>query len=402
MGLLTAAALLSLVAWLWLVLGQGRFWVGDQRLADDEPEPATWPEVVAVVPARDEADVIARTVTSLVTQDYPGRLRVVLADDESADGTAQVARRAALAAGHGDRLTVVRTPPRPPGWVGKMWALHTGVEAARQRAPGARYLLLADADVVHSARNLRRLVARAEARGLVLVSLMVRLHCAHGWERLLIPAFVYFFQKLYPFAWANDPHRATAAAAGGCMLVHAPTLARIGGLAPLRGAVIDDCALAAALKRVGRIWIGLTSSEHSVRPYVGLGAVWDMVARSAYTQLRTSPLLLAGTLAGLALIYLVPPLALLTWPWHGDAAAALAGAAAWLAMAATFLPTLALYDRSPALAPALPLAGLLYAAMTFDSARRHWLGRGATWKGRVGAGAADDDARRDPPQAAVG
>lgn len=404
MSIAACVALLSLAAWAWLVFAQGRFWVGDQRLADDEPEPAAWPPVVAVIPARDEADVIARVVSSLVTQDYPGHLRVVLVDDESADGTARQARRAARAAGRADRLSVVATPPRPAGWVGKMWAVHTGVQAALSQAPDARYLLLADADVVHSARNVRRLVQRAEARGLVLVSLMVRLHCAHGWERLLVPAFVYFFQKLYPFAWINDPHRRTAGAAGGCMLVHAPTLTRIGGVAPLRGAVIDDCALAAAMKRVGRIWLGLTSSEHSIRPYVGLRDIWNMVARSAYTQLHHSPVLLAGTLVGLALVYLVPPLALLTWPLHGDALAALAGAAAWLAMAATFIPTLALYDRTPALGLALPLAGLLYAGMTFDSARRHWLGRGAVWKGRVSAGAGGaaqvDDA--EPPRAAVG
>ena len=386
MTAVAAIALLSLVAWTWLVLGHGRFWVGDQRLPDDDPDPTEWPSVVAVVPARDEADVIARAVTSLLAQDYPGDFHVVLVDDESRDGTADVARAAAAAAGRTDRLTVVRTPPRPEGWVGKMWAVHTGVRTATQHGPG--YLLLTDADVVHSGGNVRRLVRRARAGGLVLVSLMVRLHCARGWERLLVPSFVYFFQQLYPFPWVNDPHTGTAGAAGGCMLVHAPALERIGGLVPLRGEVIDDCALAAALKQVGRLWLGLTSTEHSIRPYAGLRDVWEMVARSAYTQLRHSPLILAGTVLGLVLVYLVPPLALLLWPLHGDGVAATAGAAAWLAMAATFLPTLALYGRTPALSVALPLAGLLYAGMTLDSARRHWTGRGATWKGRVGAGAA--------------
>jgi hopene-associated glycosyltransferase HpnB len=395
-SLVAVVALLSLAAWAWLVLGQGRFWVCDQRLDGDDPDPAVWPSVTAVVPARDEADVIARVVASLVAQDYPGPFRVVLVDDESRDGTADVAHAAAAGS---DRLTIVRTPPRPAGWVGKMWAVHTGVRTAMQASPAPGYLLLTDADVVHSRGNVRRLVRRAEARGLVLVSLMVRLHCARGWERLLVPAFVYFFMKLYPFPWVNDPHARTAGAAGGCMLVHAPTLGQIGGIAPLRGEIIDDCALGAALKRVGRIWLGLTTTEHSIRPYVGLRDVWDMVARSAYTQLHYSPLLLAGTLVGLVLVYLVPPLALLLWPWHGSAVAATAGAAAWLAMAATFVPTLSLYGRTPALALALPLAGFLYTGMTLDSARRHWTGRGAVWKGRVGAGASPAG---EPPHAAVG
>ncbi|MCW5893265.1 MAG: glycosyltransferase [bacterium] len=402
MSLVAAVALASLAAWAWLVLGQGGFWLGDQRLDGDDPDPAAWPSVTAVVPARDEADVIARVVASLAAQDYPGPFRVVLVDDESRDGTGDVAHAAAAGS---DRLTIVRTPPRPAGWVGKMWAVQTGVRAAMQMAVAPDYLLLTDADVVHSRGNVRRLVQRAEARGLALVSLMVRLHCARGWERLLVPAFVYFFQKLYPFRWVNDPHARTAAAAGGCMLVHAPTLGRIGGIAQLRGAVIDDCALGAALKRVGRVWLGVTTSEHSVRPYVGLGDVWHMVARSAYTQLGYSPVILAGTILGLALVYLVPPLALLAWPLHGSAVAATAGAAAWLAMAATFLPTLALYGRSPLLALALPLAGVLYAAMTFDSARRHWTGRGAVWKGRVGAGAGAAGAEvvaPEPPRAATG
>lgn len=400
MSLVAAIALVSLAAWVWLVLGQGRFWVCDQRLDGDDPDPAVWPPVTAVVPARDEADVIARVVASLVAQDYPGPFRVVLVDDESRDGTADVAHAAAAGS---ERLTIVRTPPRPAGWVGKMWAVHTGVRAAMQATPAPGYLLLADADVVHSRGNVRRLVQRAEARGLVLVSLMVRLHCARGWERLLVPAFVYFFMKLYPFPWVNDPHARTAGAAGGCMLVHAATLGRIGGIAPLRGEIIDDCALGTALKHVGRVWLGLTTTEHSIRPYVGLRDVWDMVARSAFTQLRHSPLILAGTIVGLVLVYLVPPLALLLWPWHGSAVAATAGAAAWLAMAATFVPTLALYDRTPALALALPFAGLLYTGMTLDSARRHWTGRGAVWKGRVGAGAATRvEPASEPPRAAAG
>jgi hopene-associated glycosyltransferase HpnB len=373
----------ALAAWAWLALGQGRFWVGDQRLDGTDPEPAAWPDVVAVVPARDEAAVIGRAVASLVAQDYPGRLRVVVADDESGDGTGDLARAAAAAAGRAERLTVVRTPARPPGWVGKMWAVHTGIAEA---GDGPAWLLLTDADVEHGPRSLRRLVAAGEARALHLVSHMVLLHCRSVWERLLVPAFVYFFMQLYPFPWVNDPRSRVAGAAGGCMLVRREALARAGGIAAIRGEIIDDCALGRALKAQGPIWLGLTTTERSIRPYDGLRDVWDMVARSAYTQLRHSPAILAGTLAGLLLLYVVPVALVLLGPWHGDVAGAALGAGTWLLMATTYVPTLLLYGRSPLLAFALPVAGTLYAAMTFDSARRHWRGQGATWKGRAGAG----------------
>ena len=387
MGLLVAIGALSLVAWLYLTFGHGRFWQADQRLDDRDPPPDRWPSVVAVVPARNEADVVARTVASLLDQDYAGPFRVVLADDESEDGTAAVARATADAHPTGGRLLVEPTASRPAGWVGKMWALHTGVRRAEREAPHAEYWWLTDADVEHDAGTLRRLVARAEARGLDLTSLMVKLHAEHGWERLLVPAFVYFFQKLFPFPKVNDLFDRTAAAAGGCVLVRCDALKRAGGIESLKGEVIDDCALAAAIARGGPIWLGLSEVERSIRPYDGLRGVWEMVARSAYTQLRQSPLLLAGTLVGLALLYLAPPLLLLTAPLHGSAVAAACGAAAWLAMAITFVPTLTLYGRPPAWGFALPLAGTLYAAMTLDSARRHWLARGAEWKGRTGAGA---------------
>ena len=379
---LATAAGAGLCAWLYLTFFHGRFWHADQRLTGDAPAAAEWPAVTAVVPARDEADVIERSVASLLEQDYPGRFSVVLVDDYSADGTAE--RAASLAANHprGALLTVERATDLAPGWTGKMWAVHHGVEAAARTAPEARYLLLTDADVAHDPGNLARLVGRAEARRLDLVSLMVRLHCRRGWERLLIPAFVYFFQQLYPFPRVNDPRASTAGAAGGCMLVRRDALERAGGMAAIRGEVIDDCALARQLKRHGPIWLGLTATEHSIRPYEGLRDIWNMVARTAYTQLRCSPALLAGTVAALLLVYLVPPLLTLTWPLHGSALAGGLAAAAWLLMSRTFLPTLALYRRSPCLAPALPVAGLLYLGMTLDSARRHRRSRGVRWKGR--------------------
>jgi hopene-associated glycosyltransferase HpnB len=384
--LLLTLSVASLGAWVHLCFGHGRFWRADQRLP---PEPArgdAWPEVTAVVPARNESDVVERSVSSLLEQDYPGQLRVVLVDDESEDATAERARAAAANSRNGARLHGVRTGPRPPGWVGKMWAVHTGVSLTNDRFPDAEYLWLTDADVVHHPRTLRRLVAHARTGGFDLVSLMVRLHCRRGWERLLVPAFVYFFQQLYPFPRVNDPAARTAAAAGGCVLVRRDALARAGGIEAIRDEVIDDCALGRAIKRSGRIWLGLADFEHSVRPYAGLSDIWDMVARSAYTQLGHSPLALLGTLLGLLLLYAVPVLVPLSWPLHQQTPAALLAGAAWLLLAVSFRPTLRLYRRSPALAPALPLAGVLYAAMTFDSALRHHRGEGARWKGRTQAG----------------
>lgn len=384
---LDAVAALSLTAWAYLVFAHGRFWMCSERLEGRDAAPKRWPAVVAVVPARDEADVLARTLRSLLDQDYPGEWRVLLVDDESSDGTADVARGVAKEHPRGERLRVASAPPRPPGWVGKMWALASGVRAARETGPAPDAWLFTDADVTHGPDNLRRLAARLEARDLDLVSLMVRLDAEQGWSRLLIPTFVYFFQLLYPFPRVNDPNARTAGAAGGCLLVRRPALERAGGIEALRSEVIDDCALGSAVKRSGgTLWLGLSTTERSIRRYRGLD-VWHMVARSAYTQLRHSLLLLVGTLAGLALLFLVPPLGALLFPLHGDAAAAALALGAWLLAAASFAPTLALYEKSPAWALALPLAGVLYGAMTFDSARRHWRKQGASWKGRAGAGA---------------
>ena len=388
MSLLGCLAAFSLLIWIYLAFAHGRFWCADQFLEGGNADPAVWPEVVAIVPARNEAAVIERSLDSLLRQDYPGKFSVILVDDESTDDTAAIARQCAATAGGEVAMTVLATPARPAGWVGKMWALGTGVGAASEQLPadGSGWYLLTDADIQHSPGNLRRLVASGESRQLSLVSLMVRLEAEHGWGRLLIPAFVYFFQKLYPFPRVNDPGSSVAAAAGGCMLVRRASLQAAGGVAPLRAEIIDDCAFGRALKQQGPVWLGLTRSVRSIRPYVGLREVWDMVARSAFTQLDYSWVQLAGTLMGLALLYLVPVAAVLAGVLSGEAPAALAGLAAWLLLAATFVPTLVLYGRSPWLSLALPLAGTLYAAMTFDSAWRHAQGRGAYWKGRQGAG----------------
>jgi len=388
---------LSLAAWSILTLGRARFWYADQRLEGGEAPPIPWPAVAAVVPARDEADVVESALTSLLDQDYPGAFRIVLVDDESRDGTGEIATRLAARHPRGARLVVLRSAPRPAAWVGKVWALACGVARAERELPDAAYWLFADADVQHSPGNLRRLVAKACADRLDLVSLMVRLSDARGWERLLVPAFVYFFQKLYPFRAVNDARRRVAGAAGGCALVRREALERAGGVEVLRGEIIDDCALARAIKRGGPIWLGLTCSERSLRPYGGLRGVWRMVARSAFTQLRHSNALLAGTLLGLVLLYGAPPLLALGYPLHGHALAALLGAAAWLVLALSFGPTLALYERPAWWGFLLPVAGLLYAGMTLDSARRHRRGEGASWKGRSGAGSPAAAGRADGP-----
>jgi len=379
-------AVLSLAAWGYLVAFRARFWRCDQRLdSDTSASPARWPGVVAVVPARDEADVIERSIGSLLDQDYLGRLGVVLVDDSSSDGTADAARRLAASHPNGARLTVVQGTALPEGWTGKVWAMSQGIARARDTDPAAPYLWLTDADIAHAPGVLRALVARAEAHRLDLTSVMALLHCKSPWERLLIPAFVYFFQKLYPFPRINDRADALAGAAGGCMLVRRVALEAIGGIEKIRSAVIDDCALARELKAKGPIWLGLSRDVRSVRPYPGLAGIWKMVARSAYDQLGYSPLMLAGTLAGMLVVYLAPPLLALGQPWHGSAPAASLGAAAWVLMAFSYVPTLRLYRQPPVLSLLLPVAGVLYDLMTLDSALAYYRGRGAWWKGRAQA-----------------
>lgn len=386
---------ISLAAWLYLLLFHGGFWRARERLPLGPLAPDNWPEVVAVLPARDEVETIKAVLERLVAQDYPGALSILLVDDGSRDGTGEIADAVARAAPLDRPVMVLTGAPLPEGWTGKLWALAQGVERARALHPGAEFFLFTDADIGHGPRQLRRLVAQAQSRQADLVSLMARLRCASFWERLLIPAFVYFFQKLYPFAWTNDPERKTAAAAGGCVLIRAAALTRIGGIAAIRGKLIDDCSLARAVKTSGgKLWLGLADDTTSLRGYTSLGPIWGMVARSAYTQLFHSPLLLLGTAIGMLLLYLAPPLLALTWPLHGDAPAGLAGALAWLLMAASYGPMLRYYGRSPIEALLLPVAGFLYTLMTLDSARLYYRRGGNRWKGRDygPAGAADRSA----------
>ena len=363
---MTALAFAALAAWIYLLAAHGRFWSAGPSLGPAIP--ATAPAVDIVVPARDEAESIERCLRSLLAQDYAGPLRIILVDDRSADGTGGIARGL-----RSNRLRVIDGQPRPPGWSGKLWAVAQGV-----REGTAPVVLLCDADIVHAPAHVATLVAKLET-GLDLVSEMVELNCRSLAERALVPAFVFFFQLLYPFARANDPRRRTAAAAGGTVLIRRAALERIGGIEAVRGELIDDVALAAAVKRGGGIWIGHSQLARSVRPYPTAGDVWRMVARTAYVQLRFSPVILAGTVTGLALVWLAPPAAAL----FGSGPARWAGLLAWAGSAASYLPTLRRFRQSPLWAPFLPLVAAFYMAATIGSAVDHHRGRGVVWKRRA-------------------
>ncbi|CAN7637469.1 glycosyltransferase [Trinickia sp. LjRoot230] len=384
---LFALSLVSLAIWCVLLFARGGFW----RTRPAAPLPAVladaqqgWPAVVAVVPARNEADVIAQAVRSLLAQDYAGAFHVTVVDDHSTDGTADAARAAALALGRPERLSVIAAKPLPAAWSGKVWAQSQGIAAAKSLGLPADYLLLTDADIGHPPDALAQLVVRATVEARDLVSLMVRLRCDSFWEKALIPAFVFFFAKLYPFAWVNNPRKRTAAAAGGCMLVKRTALEEAGGIESIRAELIDDCALAARIKHRGTgghpIRLDVAARSVSLRPYDSPREIWHMIARTAFTQLRYSPWLLAGTLVGMTLIYLVPPAAALVlgapgWPaWI-----------AWAAMCCAYAPMLRNYGRTPYWAPALPLVALFYVGATLASALRYWRGKGGQWKARVQA-----------------
>jgi hopene-associated glycosyltransferase HpnB len=377
--LVLVLAIATFLVWLDLIAGRGWFWLAAERDSGGPP-PADWPAVTAVIPARDEAESIGESVASLLRQDYPGAFSLIVVDDQSTDGTTAVAERAAAAAGSSDRLRVLGGLTLPAGWTGKLWAVKQGIDEARRQAPD--YLLLTDADITYAPDTLTRLVARSEEDGLMLNSLMAKLRAESIAERALVPAFIFFFQMLYPFAWVNRRQHGTAAAAGGCMLVRRAALEAAGGIESIRGALIDDCALARRLKQHGPIRLSLTERVESIRAYPTLGDIRRMVSRSAYAQLRYSPLLLAGTVAGMALTYVAPVLLTL----FADGLARVLGLAAWAMMAVAFQPTLRLYRASPLWGVLLPGIAALYMAFTLDSAYQHARGAGGVWKGRVQAG----------------
>jgi hopene-associated glycosyltransferase HpnB len=363
-------ALLSLLVWVYLVLAHGRFWSSTPQLPPASPgEP---PDVDIVIPARDEAETIGAVIASLLAQDYAGTYRIFLVDDNSTDGTA-------AKAGAAPNLTIIKGQPKPAGWSGKLWALSQGIAAST-----APVLLFADADIVHDPRHLSALVSKLQQPHVDMVSEMVRLNCVSFAERALVPAFVYFFQMLYPFARVNDPRSTVAAAAGGTVLIRRAALERIGGIAAIRNALIDDVTLAKAVKTSGRdagaaIYLGHSGLATSIRPYPNWGDLWQMIARTAFTQLRYSVLLLFLTLVGLTLVWLVPVWEILFG--HGWARAA--GLAAFVLAGLSYLPTLARYRQSPLWALALPLIALFYMAATVGSALNYWSGRGARWKNRA-------------------
>jgi hopene-associated glycosyltransferase HpnB len=375
-------ASLSLLIWIVLTFFRGGFWQLRRFDADGDAVEMlpSWPRVLLIVPARNEAETIGRAVESLLKQKYRGEYRLVVVDDHSEDDTALLANAAAQSAGETERLTVVSASALPNGWTGKLWALQQGVESGERFAPD--YFWFTDADIVHDLDTLERLVSRAEKHQLDLVTLMVLLQAKSFAERLLIPPFVYFFLKLYPPTWIEDPKAKTAGAAGGCILLRTTTLERAGGLASIRSEVIDDCALARQVKiNGGSIWMGLTRNSLSLRGYESFGEIRDLIARTAFTQLRYSALLLLGTLFGMIATYVVPvffalgPQAVL---WR-------LGLAAWALMTISYLPTVRFYRLSPLWAPALPVAALFYSYATFISAVRYWAGKGGQWKGRAQA-----------------
>ena len=403
-------ASISLAIWLYLALARGTFWrlrEFDDDLAKREP-PSAWPNVTAIVPARNEAATIRQAVTSLLQQNYAGEFSIVLLDDHSEDATAQIARQAARDLNAEPRIEIHPAAPLPPGWTGKLWALNQGIiqplsgTAKNGCAPTISisprpdivspttqkdatpispptYYWFTDADIIHAPEILQRLVARAERDRLDLTSLMVLLQQKTLPERALIPAFLFFFLKLYPPRWIADPRKRTAGAAGGCILLRSEALQQIGGLAAIRSEVIDDCALARAVKQKGgRLWMGLTRASISLRAYTTFAEIRDMIARTAFTQLRYNPLLLLSTLLGMFLTYLAP-IALLFAP---KPAPRILGVSTWLLMSLLYLPTIRFYRLSPAWALSLPFVALFYSYATLLSAARYYLGRGAQWKGR--------------------
>jgi hopene-associated glycosyltransferase HpnB len=376
--MLIAAGVLSLLIWAYLVLARGGFWRIDPAIAaqDVNINPA---HIAVIIPARDEADVVGRAVGSLLQQSGHHGIHILLVDDASTDGTAQAARNAATAAEQTQNLTVIQGSPLPPGWSGKLWAMQQGIEQANKTAPD--FFLFTDADIEHAPDSVSTLVSIAQAGPYDMASFMVKLHCQSVAEEVLIPAFVYFFFKLYPPAWITNPRRSEAGAAGGCILIRPAALEKAGGLAAIRQEVIDDCSLAARVKsNGGRLWLGASANTRSIRPYQGFSGIGRMISRSAFNQLRHSNLLLLFAMLGMAVTYLLPPLLLVAS--HRIAPATLGGTA-WLLMVLSYLPVLRLYRLNPLWALALPLAAVFYVGATFHSAWKYWTGQGGEWKGRI-------------------
>jgi hopene-associated glycosyltransferase HpnB len=380
--MLIAAGVLSLLIWAYLVLARGGFWriypAASRTISAENRAQGNPVRIAVIIPARDEADVVGRAVCSLLQQTGPNKIQIFLVDDASTDGTAQAARAAAAAETQAQNLTVVPGNSLAPGWSGKLWAMQQGIEQAAKTAPD--FFLFTDADIEHAPDSLATLLSIAQAGPYDMASFMVKLHCQSLAEKLLIPAFVYFFFKLYPPAWISNPRRSEAGAAGGCILIRPSALEKAGGIAAIRQEVIDDCSLAARVKGAGgRLWLGASATTRSIRPYQGFSGIGRMISRSAFNQLRHSSFLLILSIIGMAATYLLPPL--LVFAAHRIVPAALGGAA-WLLMVLTYWPVLRLYRLNPLWALALPVAAIFYVGATFHSAWKYWMGRGGEWKGR--------------------
>jgi hopene-associated glycosyltransferase HpnB len=386
--MLIAAGVLTLVIWAYLVLARGGFWriypvspgvVSAERNLPENGAPPTPARIAVIIPARNEADVVDRAVRSLLQQNGSHQIQIFLVDDGSTDGTAQAARAVAIAENQAHNLTIINGSSLPPGWSGKLWAMQQGIQQAANTAPD--FFLFTDADIEHAPDSVATLVSIAQSGPYDMASFMVKLHCQSVAEKLLIPAFVYFFFKLYPPAWIANPHRSEAGAAGGCILVRPTALEKAGGLVAIRQEVIDDCSLAARVKHAGgRLWLGASATTRSIRPYEGFAGIGRMISRSAFNQLRHSNILLLFAMLGMAATYLLPPLVVVAA--HRLVPAALAGAACLLMMI-SYWPVLRLYRLNPLWALTLPLAAVFYVGATFHSAWKYWMGRGGEWKGRI-------------------
>ena len=375
---------LSLVVWLFLLLFWGNFWQANLLINSGDRELEIYPAVWAVVPARDEAEVISVSLTSLLNQNYLGEFEVVLVDDNSRDRTSEIAKQTTSKLNKTDKLTIISGKPLPDGWKGKLWAMQQGVDYAQQQTSTPDYFLFTDADIKHDLDNLSQLITKAETENLDLVSLIVRLHCKSFWEKLLIPAFVFFFQKLYPFPWVNNPSKSIAAAAGGCILISNKALKEIGGIATIKDALIDDCSLAKAVKSQRKnIWLGLSQTTTSLRTYTRLKTIWDTITRTAFTQLNYSAWLLVGTVIAMGIVYLAAPICLVVGIYNNNWLVVAISILTWLLMSLAYLPTVRLYNLPILWAFTLPAIAFLYTLMTIDSAIKYWQGKGGAWKGRT-------------------
>ena len=377
MGILELALILSLFIWVFLIFFRGNFWLADQMLEADVVQLETWPSIAVVIPARNEENYIGATLRSLMAQKYPGEIDITVVNDNSTDNTVEEITRI-----KDERIVLSNGSDLPEGWTGKLWALSQGVNLSIRKNPSVDFYLFTDADIEHSQETLKIMVTKAERENLQLVSLMVLLNCRNFWEILLIPAFVFFFQKLYPFQWINNPKRSTAGAAGGYILVRRAALEAAGGIDTVRGEIIDDCAIGRMIKKYGSIWLGLTRGVKSLRTHTRLSEIWEMVARTAFNQLNYSASVLLVTTIGMIVIYLIPPFAVVWGLVFNDNLSLSLGVLCWVIMAIAYLPTQRLYQRPFWETLMLPVAAFLYSLMVVDSAQRQWTKRYPSWKGR--------------------